>query len=164
MRIVTNTSPLISFAVLSRLDLLPQIFDEIYLPQAVLNEVSIWGKPYSRQLKAFSNDKVMPVRNKIAVQLLTKDVDLGEAEAIALALENKIEDVLMDDPKGRKIAQLHGLYPIGTIGVLLEAKKLGYINQVKPQLDKLVAHKIRIGKNLYQQAFELAGESNAPDI
>ncbi len=93
-----------------------------------------------------------------ALQLLSKDVDLGEAEAIALALESGIGDILIDDPKGRKIAQLHGLYPTGTIGVLLEAKRLGYINQVKPNLDKLIANRIRIGQSLYQQALNLAGE------
>ena len=159
MRIVTNSSPLIAFAILDQLDLLALIFAKIYIPQAVFTEVSAWGKPYSRQLKAFSMDKVKSVQNTIAIQLLTKDVDLGEAEAIALALERGIEDILIDDPKGRKIAQLNGLYPIGTIGVLLEAKRLGYISQVKPHLDKLIANRIRIGLNLYQQALKLADES-----
>ncbi len=160
MRIVTNSSPLIAFAILDRLDLLALIFAEIYVPQAVFTEVSAWGKPYSRQLKAFSKGKIKPVQNTIAVQILTKDIDLGEAEAIALALERGIKDILIDDPKGRKIAEVNGLYPIGTVGVLLEAKRLDHISQVKPDLDKLIANRIRIGKNLYQQALKLAGESN----
>jgi predicted nucleic acid-binding protein len=160
MRIVTNSSPLIAFAILNQLDLLTQIFAEIYIPQTVFNEISVWGKPYSRQLRAFSKGKVKSAQNTIAVQFLNKDVDLGEAEAIVLALEIGIEDILIDDPKGRKIAQLNGLYPIGTIGVLLEAKNLGYISQIKPDLDKLIANRIRIGKNLYQQALQLADENN----
>jgi predicted nucleic acid-binding protein len=160
MRIVTNSSPLIAFAILSQLDLLTLIFSEIYIPQAVFNEVSVWSKPYSRQLKAFSKGRVRSTHNPIAVQLLRKDVDLGEAEAIVVALENGIEDILIDDPKGRRIAQVNGLYPIGTVGVLLEAKRLDHISQVKPHLDKLIANRIRIGKNLYRQALKLAGESS----
>jgi predicted nucleic acid-binding protein len=123
MRIVTNSSPLIAFAILDQLDLLTLVFTEIFVPQAVATEVSTWGKPYSRQLKAFSKDRVKSVKNTIAVQILSKDVDLGEAEAIALALESGLKDILIDDAKGRKIAAVNGLYPTGTIGVLLEAKR-----------------------------------------
>ncbi len=51
MKIVADSSPLIGFAILDQLDLLTLIFSEIYIPQAVLAEVSIWNKPYSRQLR-----------------------------------------------------------------------------------------------------------------
>jgi len=159
MRIVVNSSPLIAFAILGQLDLLPLIFSEIYIPQAVFNEVSVWGKPYSQQLRAFSANRVKVVQNEIAVEVLTNEVDLGEAEAIVLALENRIVDILIDDPKGRKVAQANGLYPIGTIGVLLQAKKSGHVSEVKPSLDELIAHKIRLGKQLYHKALELAGET-----
>ncbi|MFQ5639060.1 MAG: DUF3368 domain-containing protein, partial [bacterium] len=45
------------------------------------------------------------------------------------------------------MAQAQGLHPIGSIGVLLQAKKTGCIHEVKPRLDKLLANKIRIGTN-----------------
>jgi predicted nucleic acid-binding protein len=160
MRIVINSSPLIAFAILGHLDLLTLIFSEIHIPRAVFTEVSAWNKPYSRQLKTFAEAKVKSVQNTIAVQILSKDVDLGEAEVIVLALESGIKDVLIDDAKGRKIAAVHGLYPVGTVGVLLDAKRLGYIGQIQPELDKLITNQIRISKNLYQQALKLAGESN----
>ncbi|RLC08875.1 MAG: DUF3368 domain-containing protein [Deltaproteobacteria bacterium] len=158
MKIVADSSPLIGFAILDRLDLLMLIFSEIYIPQAVLAEVSIWNKPYSRQLEAFSKEKLKYVRDRAEVRKLMNDIDSGEAEAIVLALENGIRDILLDDPKGRRIARDKELCPIGTIGVLLEAKKSGYINQVKPRLDKLIANRIRIGTNLYRKALELASE------
>jgi len=158
MRIVSNSSPLIAFAVLEQLDLLTLIFAEICVPPAVFTEVSAWSKPYSRQLKVFLQGKVRPVKNTIAVQILGKDVDVGEAEVIVLALENGIKDVFMDDAKGRKIAAVNGLYPIGTVGVLLEAKRFGHITEIKPNLDRLIVNRIRIGKELYQKALELAGE------
>jgi len=158
MRIVTNSSPLIAFAILDRLEWLPLLFSEVCIPPQVLAEISFWSKPYSQMLKVFAKDKVKPIQNQMAVNLLTKDIDLGEAEAIVLALENGIEDILRDDFKGRKLAQLNGLQPIGTVGALLQAKQGGYLNQIKPALDKLIIHKIRIGKNLYQQALQLSGE------
>lgn len=158
MRIVTNSSPLIAFVILDRLEWLPLLFSEVCIPPQVLTEISIWSKPYSQMLKAFAQDKVKPIQNQIAVNLLTKDIDLGEAEAMVLALENGIENILIDDFKGRKLAQLNGLHPIGTVGALLQAKQGGYLNQIKPALDKLIIHKIRIGKNLYQQALQLSGE------
>lgn len=160
MRIVVDSSPLIAFAILNQLDLLPRIFSEIYIPQTVYDEVSAWSKPHSQKLRKFSKEKLQTVQNQIAVQLLRKDVDLGEAEAIVLALEKRIENILIDHHKGRKIAQAQGLYPIGSIGVLLQAKKVGFIQEVKPSLDKLIANKIRIGKNLYKRALELAGEND----
>lgn len=140
--------------------LLPRVFSKIYIPQAVYDEVSIWSKPYSQKLRRFSKKRVETVQNQIAVQLLKKDVDFGEAEAIILALEKGIENLLIDDPKGRKIAQSQGLHPIGSIGVLLQAKKAGLIQEIKPSLDNLIANKFRIGKSLYNKALKLAGEND----
>lgn len=156
--IIADSSPLIAFAILNQLELLTVLFSEIYLPPAVLMEISVWSKPYSQQLREFARDKVKPIENQQAVKLLAKDVDVGEAEAIVLALENGIENIFMDDFKGRKMAQLKGLSPIGTVGALLQAKRNGYLNQIKPSLDKLIVHQIRIGKSLYTQAIQLAGE------
>jgi len=61
--------------------------------------------------------------------------------------------------EGRKAARAHGLFHIGTIGVLLQAKKTGKIRQIKPLLDRLIRNRIRIGASLYQRALEIAGES-----
>jgi len=158
MKIVADSSPLIAFAILNQLNLLSRIFSEIFIPQTVYDEVSKWSKPHSQKLKKFSKNKVQTIQNQIAVQLLRKDVDLGEAEAIVLALESNIENILIDDTKARKIAQAQGLLPIGSIGVLLQAKKSGLIEIVKPSLDKLIANRIRIRKTLYNKALDLAGE------
>jgi len=158
MKIVADSSPLIAFAILDRLDLFPLIFSEIHIPIAVYDEVTIPGMPYSKMLRAFTEAKTKTVSNRVAVNLLTNEVDIGEAETIVLALEHGIEDVLMDDAKGRKIAQTNGLHTIGTIGVLLQAKKLGHIVEVKSYFDKLISHRIRIASSLYVKALELTGE------
>jgi len=129
-----------------QLDLLPQIFAEIHIPQAVGDEISAPGKPHARRLKEFSEGKIIAVQNRLAVNVLANEIDLGEAETIACALENGIDNVLIDDTKGRKAAQRNNLHAIGTIGVLLQAKKLGHVEAIKPSLDKLISEKIRNGK------------------
>ena len=126
MIVVADSSPLISFAILNKLELLTQVFENIIVPKAVFDEVVKPNKPYSDSLKRFITNKVEIVKNEIGVKLLLKEVELGESETIILALEKKICNVLMDDYKGRKIAKINGLYPIGTIGALLQEKKLGF--------------------------------------
>lgn len=158
MNIVTDSSPLISFAIIGKLDYLSEIFADIFIPQAVYNEITRWNKPYSKALEGFSKNKMKIVQNKLAVNLLRSELDLGEAETIVLALERNIEDILIDDHKGRRIARSKGLSPIGTIGVLIEAKNRGATKAIKLHLDKLIRNKIRISKGLYQKALEVAGE------
>jgi hypothetical protein len=158
MNIIADTSPLISLAILDKLDMLQHIFSEIYLPEAVFTELTIQNKPYAQKLTAFTRDKIIAVKNRALVQTFHEYVDLGESEAIALALEMQIETILIDDAKGRKFARQHGLRPIGTIGILLQAKQEGMVNVIKPELDILVANRIRIGSKLYQHALILAGE------
>lgn len=160
MKIIADSSPLISLAILDQLELLSLLFSELYIPEAVFSEISRPGKPHSAGLRAFAATKIKAVNNRIAVKLLHEDVDLGEAEVIALAIEQSVADVLIDDAKGRKLAQANGLHPIGTIGVLLQAKVAGQLAEVKPCLDKLLLHEIRIGRGLYDRALELAGEVN----
>jgi len=158
MIIVSDSSPLVGFAILGMLEQLTDIFDDIMVPEAVFFELTVPGKPHYKEIKSFLKNKVVPVKNKIASFMLQKEVDEGEAEAIILAIENNIEDILIDDYKGRRAAKTRGLTPIGTVGVLLEAKKRGYVREIKPLMEKLINNRIRIGAPLYKRALELAGE------
>jgi predicted nucleic acid-binding protein len=95
----------------------------------------------------------------LAVRLLLQEIDIGEAEAVVLALENNIQDILIDEYRGRRLAEARGLAVIGTVGVLLQAKKTKLIQAVKPELDELMLHYRRISVNLYKKALELAEEN-----
>ena len=158
MIVVSDASPLISLAILDKLDILDQIFNEIVIPTAVYNEITQKNKPHLQALKKFATNRVKQVQNRLAVQLLQRELDIGESEAIVLAKENNISDILIDEYKGRKIAKANGLSPIGTLGVLIQAKKKGTIKAVKPELDNLVANHRKISQKLYDKALELAGE------
>ncbi len=159
MIIVADSSPLISLALLNKLNLLEELFDEITIPQAVFDEISSTEKPFSNTLEEFAKRKTRKAQNKVALSILADELDLGEAEAIILALENKIDNILIDEYKGRRIAKSKGLQIIGTIGVLIQAKENGSINNLRPLLDKLISNNIYISSGLYEEALKLAGEN-----
>ncbi len=63
---------------------------------------------------------------------LERDLDHGEAQAIALALQFGQPIVLIDEHEGRSIAKTMALRPVGVLGILLRAKVLGHISEIKP--------------------------------
>lgn len=158
MIVVADSSPLISLAILDKLDFLGELFEEVFIPKAVFIEITETGKPFSDILHRFSVTKIKKVKNKVALSILADELDIGESEAIILALENSISDILMDEHKGRRIARAKELHPIGTIGILIQAKNNGLVEAIKPLLNKLVENNIYISPRLYKHALELAKE------
>jgi len=155
MRMVSNSSPLIALAKIGRLNLLGY---EIIIPKAVFEEITRARREYARELYNWGRNRVSVVKNRRAVEYLELVLDRGEAEVIVLAEEIEADAVLIDDLKGRKTAMLRGLTVIGTIGVLLDAKERGLVDDVKPLLDELIRKKIRISRESYNHALELAQE------
>ncbi len=77
------------------------------------------------------------MQDRLAVEVLLDELDLGEAETIVLARETNADWVLMDERKGRrKVAEL-GLNNLGTLGVLLKAKQVGLLPQIRPDVELL---------------------------
>jgi predicted nucleic acid-binding protein len=158
MIIIADSSPLICFAILKKLELLPEVSEEILVPPAVFDEVGKVGKRHAKELRAFLKDRVRMPQNRLAVDMLRKDLDAGEAEAIVLARELSPSVLLLDDFKARRIAMLNDLPVIGSIGVLLRLKEMGHIAAIRPELERLMRKNIRIGEELYRKALVLAGE------
>lgn len=140
MIIVSNTTPLIGLASIGRFDLLQQLFREIYIPSAVYNEAVVRGYEEGGAKQEVSQAtwiKTMPVQDRLAVDVLLDELDLGEAETIVLARELNTDWVLMDERKGRrKLTQLT-LPTIGTLGLLLKAKQAGFLPTLRPELEQL---------------------------
>jgi predicted nucleic acid-binding protein len=130
---------LINLARIGELDLLRQLYGTLLIPEAVWQEVVVEGvgQPGAGQVEAASWIKTHDVANELLVRALRQDLDAGEAEAIALALEVGADLLLMDERLGRETAQHLGLRYVGLIGVLITAKRRGLIDAVKPYLDKL---------------------------
>lgn len=147
-RAVTNSTCLIGLERIERLEILPQVFSPLFVPSAVQKEVGI------------SEDwlTVRSVENEGVVATLKIQIDEGEAEAIALAMELGDVFLVLDDKNARRIALQMSLKVIGTVGVLLRAKQQGIIPEVKPILTALQQENFRISEAIVQKAIALAGE------
>ncbi len=145
---VTNSTCLIGLERIERLDILPQVLSTITIPTAISAEVGLSADWLT----------VRPVQNLALVATLKTQVDEGEAEAIALAMELGDVFVILDDRKARQLAIQVNLKVIGTVGMLLRAKYFGIIPQIKPLLTALNQANFRISEPLIQNALRIAGE------
>lgn len=160
MMIIADSSPLISLALIKQVSVLEHLYREVRVPTAVYDEVSRNDKPCSRELKQFLQGKTIRVKNTMAVDILLSDLGTGEAEAIVLALEHQPAMLLIDDLKARKLAKMKGLNIIGTLGILLKAKRAGLIGEVKPLIGELISNNIRIGAHIREITLQAAQESD----
>jgi len=103
MSIVSNASPLINLARIGKLSLLHDLYGELIVPEAVWHEVVFvgQGQPGADEVKSASWIQRRLVMNKQLEQALRQELDAGEAEAIALAVELNAELLLMDEHLGR---------------------------------------------------------------
>jgi predicted nucleic acid-binding protein len=86
------------------------------------------------------------------------EVDLGEASAIALAAENQPSLLIIDDLRGRKLAERLNLMYTGTLGLILRAKKTGVLPEIKPLLSRIQMTNFRISPSLVLSILREAGE------
>jgi uncharacterized protein len=140
MIVVCNTSPITNLAAIAQLDLLRSIYGEIIIPQAVYDELTNvpHSVPGGAEVQTDNWISVRPVLDQTKVSVFRQDVDFGEAEAIALALELSADRLLIDDAAGRAITLREGLQITGVLGILLIAKKRGLIDSVRLILDDLI--------------------------
>ncbi|MBI5192401.1 MAG: DUF3368 domain-containing protein [Nitrospirae bacterium] len=149
--IVSNSSCLIILDKLGKLALLEKLYTTISIPLAVMNEVF--------KNKSVPNwIKVVEIKQPIAPRILEKNLGIGESEAIGLSLELYADLLILDDLAARKVAGELGINITGVIGILLEAKEKGLIQNLKEYLDKMLKHDFRISKATYDLAIELAKE------
>jgi len=141
MAVVSNTSPILAMSAIDHLNLLQKQFDEVLIPEAVRTELKtetdFRGTKGIRQALKDGWLKVQGIQNIRLAQALAMEIDYGEAEAIALALETQSPIILLDEYDGRAKARVLGLRPIGVLGVLLRAKKAGDIDALSPIIKAL---------------------------
>lgn len=119
------------------------------------------GQPGAQEVQSSYRIKVEEVKDRSIVQLLKVGLDRGESEAIALAQEVGADLVLLDEKDARLGAERIGLKVLGTIGILIWAKKAGQIRSLQEQLDALRDKaKFRLSTGLYHQALKSVSESS----
>lgn len=141
MPAVSNTSPIFNLACIDRLELLREQFGEVWIPLGVETELSQIPDVAVRQTinRALKDGwlRVRATTDESLVQLLSADLHLGEAEAIALAAEMVIDWTLIDERDGRAKARQLALKVTGVLGILLRAKNTGRLPAIAPELAAL---------------------------
>ncbi len=160
MIVVSDATPLIALAKIGQLTLLQELFGVIIIPQAVYEEVVTHGsnRPGAVEVRQAAWIHTQAPTDQTKVDYLRADLDPGEAETLVLAEELAAAWVLLDESKARLAAQFLGLKFMGTIGLLLLAKRMGQITAIRPFLDELKAKKFHLSGRVYRAAIDQAGE------
>ena len=135
MRVVSDTSPVSNLAIIGRLDLLRRLYGEVIIPPAVAEELA---RLYHAEGRAAVSAALDAGWLKIAVPATPPSpilqLDAGETESIALALTEPGTLLLMDETEGRAAARSRGIVLTGAVGVLIAARRKGWIPTLKPEL------------------------------
>ncbi|MFW5760082.1 MAG: DUF3368 domain-containing protein [Cyclobacteriaceae bacterium] len=131
LKVVSNTTPIISLFKLNRLELLQKLYSQIYIPSAVYNEIEAGkSKKYYKDISRIDWINIFEIQDKQAVKYFL-DLDAGVAEAIVLATEINADLILLDEKLGRFHAKHVDLKVTGTLGILIKAKSKGLIEELK---------------------------------
>ncbi len=164
MIVVSDTSPITNLAAIAQLDLLQQLYTSLIIPTAVYNEMVevdkvVPGAVEVQTLSWIETQAVADAQRVTDLQTSQENIDLGEAEAIILAVELKADLLLMDERRGRALATSYGLSVTGLLGVLLQAKRNRLITTVKPLMAQLIEQvDFRDSSQLYTTILQSAGE------
>jgi len=156
--VVSNTSPLQYLHQAGLIDLLPRLYDRVFVPAAVAAEIEE-GLARAIALPDLGALSWVTIVDAPAPELLPLVTDLGPGErsALAVALTRNLTAIL-DDALARRHAALLGVRCTGTLGVLLRAKREGLLPAVRPVLERLEALQFRLDDGTRVSVLDLAGE------
>lgn len=135
-KVIINASPLIVLFKSKQSELLPQLFTEILVPEAVWKEITAKNDEAARQLTEVSWAKSIAgiiIHNEIA----NWDLGKGESEVLSFSFNQRDYVAVVDDRAAKKCAQSFDIITLGTGGILLLAKRRGLISDVSSRLQDL---------------------------
>ena len=158
LKVISNTTPLLSLLKIDKLNLLKELYGKIIIPEAVFREIENGKeKPYYKDLTKIDWIEIQKIKNKSSRAYFT-DLDEGEAEVLILANEQNADLIIMDEIIGRRYVKHLGINLTGTIGVLLKAKNRGLIGSVKNLLTELTEKGTWLNPDLISKILMLADE------
>lgn len=161
MIVVADTSVILNLALVGHENLLDAIFHEVVAPPAVQAEFIRLAESSGcfAGLALPQWIRVQAPESIPATIACDENLDPGESQALALALEIRADGVLIDEAHGRSIAIELGLTPIGVLGILVRAKRNGLLPTVAHVIDDLLAKaRFRASDDLIREVLRIAGE------
>ena len=156
--VITNSTPLVALWILNRLDLLRELYGEVWIPLAVRDEfVATERVLRGAALQNAPWIKPVALANPLHVRVYV-GLDQGEAEVLALAEEQAARLVIMDERRGRRYAQRLDLPLTGTLGLLLAAKTQGLIPRLSPLITELLQAGLYLSPDLVAAVLRKADE------
>lgn len=161
LKVISNSTPLIALNKIGKLNLLKQIYGEIIIPYAVYEEVILESniKDSNDFIKESRFINIIGIKNEEAKRLFVTSLHKGEVEVMILAKEIEADICIIDDLLARKYAKYYNIKITGTIGILLKAKELSVITNLRPIMDELISSGIYIDNKLYSRVLEIAKET-----
>ena len=155
--VVLDTGPVISLSIIGKLDLLTHLFDKIFIPNAVWEELnrSEFFQHFP-QIESFFEGRVKSISCFNELILIT---DYGESESMLLYKELAADFLMIDDKKARLFAEELGIKYIGTLAVLIKAKEKGMITELKPVFENLIQNKRYYSKSVLNKILTKQNEN-----
>lgn len=154
MIVISDTTPILSLLKAGRLDLLQRLYENVIIPEAVYNELTInpLFKDERDKIAGCPFLKVEKAENLKSVKIL-RDVtglDAGESEALIIYDEKQADLLLIDEHKGRSVAKKMSVEYIGTLGIFMLAydKKILSTEEIEKCLNILLNKNIRLSRRL----------------
>jgi len=158
-RWVANASPLILLGKIGQLALLTQLADELVIPEVVLREVSAKpdGEEAIDELVGTSGVRIELDRS-VSKVIEAWDLGLGESQVLAVSEGDLSSRAVLDDLEARRCAASIDVPVIGTLGVVLRAKRKGVVPAARPLLERLRHEGLYVSTDLLERALKHVGE------
>jgi predicted nucleic acid-binding protein len=157
MIIFSNTTPIIALSSIGQLDLMPQLFNKVYVVDTVINECAKGGKIIVPDLTRLDWLQCVESKNHAHNPLLIS-LDDGEKHTIEAALAHQANYTIIDEKLGRNLAEFLGLNVTGTLGILLKAKQQNKIPSFIASVKAMQMQGIRYNNQLVERLAVQIGE------
>lgn len=161
MLIVADSSALVALDTCNALEFLTALYDDVKVPRAVYDEVTVSGKAEANTLAIFLEERIVAVDSTQFV-FTAGGLGRGEIEAMLLYKNLAADYLLIDDRRARVIAESNNIRCVGALGILLLAKHQNLIEQITPFVEILRNSALHYSPALLEKMLQLAGERPLP--
>ena len=158
-KIIVNSTPMIILSKIGMLSIMHRLFGEIIIPQAVYDEITCKSDVISKIIRDNRWIKVSKISSNADRSMYKSKLHDGEVEVMILAQEMDADILaVIDDNAAKKTAKYLGINVIGTLGVLVMAKKRGYLGSIQKVI-QLMKHCGFYGStHVEEQVLKVGGE------